>query len=640
MFQGLDKLLVSRRVALIVLLFAVPLSALSLWLVTKGINGYIAFARQELRGDAVQRPLEQLLQSAGRAHLRATDVAGDDPAALDAALDAGFRDLDAALATHGEALQVTTAGLASRHRENFAPAAIRDRWRATAGHPSADATAALMADLRGLITHVGDTSNLILDPDLDSYYLMDVTLCVLPEVQERIATVTGRFAPALRSGALDGAARQAAAVQAALLREANVARIDGDVQTVLNEDPNFYGVSPTLAPNLPPALAAWHRAVDALLAQLDGAAAGDTAVTAATLTAAGRAAHDASFVFWQSAATELDQLLARRIAAHAADRRASLLWLVVLLAAAAGVTWRIARGLNRQLRDLSRTLTENARELDGLARTVSESSGGLAGGATAQAASLEEISASIEEISSMSKTNADSVDRTKELADGMRAAAESGSRDVTAMAQAMSDIQVASDNISKIIKAIDEIAFQTNILALNAAVEAARAGEAGAGFAVVADEVRSLAQRATGAARETAERIDACIAKSRDGAAITQKVTTGFADITTKAREVNSLVTQITGSTKEQSAGLSQVNQALAGLDKVTQQNAAMSEEASASAQELSGRARQLDHAALALVNVIERHQPLPSAVETPRADAAIRAGPLLRKPEPVVVAA
>ena len=207
----------------------------------------------------------------------------------------------------------------------------------------------------------------------------------------------------------------------------------------------------------------------------------------------------------------------------------------------------------------------------------------------------------------MSSTNAESMGRTKDLADGMRGAAETGSRDIAAMSEAMNAIQASSGNIAKIIKTIDEIAFQTNILALNAAVEAARAGEAGAGFAVVADEVRTLAQRAAAAARETTQRIEDSIGKSRDGVAITQKVTVGFADITTKAREVNELVAQITTASLEQSQGLKQVNIAVASLDKATQTNAASAEEAAAAAEELNGHALELDRAVGSLVNIIER---------------------------------
>ena len=127
------------------------------------------------------------------------------------------------------------------------------------------------------------------------------------------------------------------------------------------------------------------------------------------------------------------------------------------------------------------------------------------------------------------------------------------------------------------------------------------------GFAVVADEVRTLAQRAAGAARETAERIEDSVNKSREGVAITQKVTTGFADIATKAREVNGLVAQITTASLEQNQGLQQVNAAVSELDKSTQQNAATAEEAAATANELNGHATALDQAVENLVTIIER---------------------------------
>jgi len=549
-----------------------------------------------------------LLQAAGRASLATVDGSANDPAPP-AAMDREFHDLDTALAAHGATLQFTPAGLASRHRENLAPATIRARWQSgiTGGQPVQSAATALMSDVRGLIAHDGDTSNLILDPDLDSYYLMDATLCVLPELQERIANVTAHLAPALHAGALSPEVLRYAAVQAALLRETNVARIDGDVQTSLNEDANFYGASPTLAGNLPKAQAAWHKAIDAFAAQIEGVATGDHAVTAASLANAGRSAHEASFVFWDIANKELDHLLEARIAARAAERRNGLLALAALIVVACSITWRISAQLNLQLRRLCLGLTDSSQDLELLSKSVSGSSQSLAEGASRQAASLQEISATLEEISSMSRTNAESVLRTKQLADGMRTAAETGSTDIAAMSQAMDAIQTASGNIAKIIKTIDEIAFQTNILALNAAVEAARAGEAGAGFAVVADEVRNLAQRAAAAARETTQRIEDSIGKSRDGVAITQKVTVSFDQITSKAREVDSLVAQITTASNEQHVGLEQVSVAVCDLDKATQNNAANAEETAATAGQLNGHASGLDRAVHALAEIIER---------------------------------
>jgi len=157
----------------------------------------------------------------------------------------------------------------------------------------------------------------------------------------------------------------------------------------------------------------------------------------------------------------------------------------------------------------------------------------------------------------------------------MHAAAESGSRDITAMAQAMNDIQNRIRQHRENHQGDRRDCVSNHILALNAAVEAARAGEAGAGFLPWSPRKCARSRSGPRAQRaRRAERIDACIAKSHDGAAITQKVTTGFADITTKAREVNTLVIQITAATKEQSTGLSQVSQAVCDLDKVTQKNA------------------------------------------------------------------
>ena len=254
----------------------------------------------------------------------------------------------------------------------------------------------------------------------------------------------------------------------------------------------------------------------------------------------------------------------------------------------------IARSIPKPFAAIIRQLGDAAEGNSQSARMISENSTHLANGASSQAASLEETSASLEEISSMAKNNAEGAGRAKDLAQQARKAADAGTNDVEAMNQAMAAIKASADGIAKIIKTIDEIAFQTNILALNAAVEAARAGEAGAGFAVVAEEVRALAQRSATAARETAEKIEDSVAKSRHGAEVCAKVAAGLQEITTKSRQVDELVGEIARASSEQTSGIQQVNQAVSQMDKIIQGSAAKAEEGASVAEELIAQSTNL----------------------------------------------
>ncbi len=259
--------------------------------------------------------------------------------------------------------------------------------------------------------------------------------------------------------------------------------------------------------------------------------------------------------------------------------------------AAAAIGWFITRSINKLLLQIAQTLDEGADQVAAASQQVATASQSLADGASTQAASLEETSASLEEITSMVRRNAEASSQAKQLAGETRSAADAGAIDMEQMKVSMAAIKTSSDNVAKIVKTIDEIAFQTNILALNAAVEAARAGEAGAGFAIVADEVRSLAQRSALAARETADKIEDAITKSDFGVTVSGKVAASFGQITTKARSVDDLVGQIATASKEQSEGISQINLAVTQIDKVTQNSAATSEESAAASEELNAQA-------------------------------------------------
>jgi len=267
----------------------------------------------------------------------------------------------------------------------------------------------------------------------------------------------------------------------------------------------------------------------------------------------------------------------------------------------------ITRSISRAVRGISGSMTDAAMQVASAAGQVSASSQSLARGASGQAASLEEASAAIEEITSITKQSADNAEKTADLTRRTRVAAEQGSEDMGSMSAAMQSMKTSSDDVAKIIRTIDEIAFQTNILALNAAVEAARAGEAGMGFAVVAEEVRALAQRSALAARETAGKIEAVIANTAQGVAISGKVTQALTAIVSHAREVDELAGEVARACREQREGISQINAMVSEMDRVTQSTAASAEEGAAAAEELSAQAEVMTGSVRELTLLVDR---------------------------------
>ncbi len=224
-------------------------------------------------------------------------------------------------------------------------------------------------------------------------------------------------------------------------------------------------------------------------------------------------------------------------------------------------------------------------------KQMSDSSMALSQGATEQASSIEELTASLEEVSSQTKLNAENAGEANELAETAKANAEHGNRQMQDMLKAMVEINDSSSNISKIIKVIDEIAFQTNILALNAAVEAARAGQHGKGFAVVAEEVRNLAARSANAAKETTDMIEGSIKKTEGGTRIANDTAKALNEIVGNIAKVANLVSDIAIASNEQASGVAQINQGIMQVSQVVQTNSATAEESAAASEELSGQA-------------------------------------------------
>ncbi len=271
----------------------------------------------------------------------------------------------------------------------------------------------------------------------------------------------------------------------------------------------------------------------------------------------------------------------------------SQIWWVIAIALVVlgGAAWALARsvvnpisaGLN-VLKDGSRQVTATSNELASTAQTLSQ-------GATEQAASLEETSASMEEMASMTRQSAAHTQQAAEFIIEVGTVVDSSNRALQQMTGSMESIRDSSSRVAKIIKTIDEIAFQTNILALNAAVEAARAGEAGMGFAVVADEVRNLAQRSAQAARDTATLIEESIANANQGHANVAVVAASISDITMGVSKVKALMGEISEASRQQAQGFDQVAQAIVQMEQVTQSTAARAEESAAASEQLNAHA-------------------------------------------------
>lgn len=280
--------------------------------------------------------------------------------------------------------------------------------------------------------------------------------------------------------------------------------------------------------------------------------------------------------------------------------------LAILLVTGAITVFFIKNQIISPLRRISGILADSTQEINEASVIVSSSSENVADGASRQAAAIEETSASLEEMSSMTKHNASNASQANSLMQVTSQVVANANSSMTALTASMVEITQASEDTSKIIKTIDEIAFQTNLLALNAAVEAARAGEAGAGFAVVADEVRNLAMRAADAARNTATLIEGTVTKVNEGSAQVNKAASAFAEVAENAGKISALISEITTASNEQALGVEQINKAVTDMDSVTQQNAANAEQSASTALSMRDQAGRIGSLVADLVSLVE----------------------------------
>ncbi|MDQ7733182.1 methyl-accepting chemotaxis protein [Halomonas sp. SpR1] len=286
--------------------------------------------------------------------------------------------------------------------------------------------------------------------------------------------------------------------------------------------------------------------------------------------------------------------------------------------------------MQQSLTNIVSRVREGSNEIHHGTREIASGNADLSSRTEQQAASIQQTAASMEEMTATVKQNADNARQASTLAADASTTAERGGQVVEQVVQTMHGISTSSKKVADITSVIDSIAFQTNILALNASVEAARAGEQGRGFAVVAGEVRNLASRSADAAKEIKTLIDASVTQIQQGSTLVEQAGTTMSDVVTAVRRVTDIMDEISAASQEQSDGIEQVSQAVGQMDQVTQQNAALVQQATAAAASLEEQANRLEQA-VAVFKLLgmqgASHQALPassptaSAMPAPRAD-------------------
>jgi methyl-accepting chemotaxis protein len=624
----MQRLRLLPKFTLICLVFLLPLLLVTAMLMQE-LHKSIARTEQEQRGVAYIGQLQEITrltqQLRAQEHLRRASTANAAPAPQREAISQRMRQLDAFQADAGSVAALPEWQALRKQWES-----LLQRQGTLDARDSFAQHSALVADMARLTTLVADRSNLSLDPEVQTYYLIAAFLKTFPDIAESLSVIAGRGAAFIDTGLLEANEDQLLNATAMIARH-DLERVPAQFDAVFRN-----------TPQLKPALQAQLGAVPAALAFLERARNEVTnsynQTSGKQFNGDGNQAIDGLYGFSSASAKVLDQLLAERIARDGLRRN---LMLAAVLAVAALAAYLFAGFYSSFARDIGhlrgavqsaaagdltqRISSRGSDEIGGLVNAfgamtaalatlvagIRSGAGAIAGATDAlaegnatlshhtssQAAALADTVASMQQLTSTVQRGAAHAQRGHELIVSASGLAQRGGQTVGAVVETMASIRSSSSRIVDIIGVINGIAFQTNILALNAAVEAARAGEQGRGFAVVAGEVRNLAQRSAAAALEIKQLIGDSVAQVEAGSALVNVAGSTMDEVVQAVREAAAVIEQISAAEAGQSADIAQVGTALARIDQMTGQNAALVHQASDGSQRLHAETAQLEQA-------------------------------------------
>ena len=604
-----------KKLVIINLMYLVPVFYFC-YMMFDSRSADITFANTEKIGNTYEAPVTDLLALVGQhkilnqRYAKGEKSVKDQLSSIDDKIDKSLMALSEVDKNYGYQLKFTTEELAKRNEANFNFNKIQSDWRDLKRSyesfdftKSNDAHTQIIANLRGMITHAGNASNLILDTDLDSYYLIDSTLGGMPQLLDRLQETQTFIEPILHRKQVDFDERSQAAVYATLL-QGDLDRVTGDVQSSLQEDANFYGVSPSLQKNLPLVTKDLTDSVGNYIAKFKDLSSAKIGELHETLDVA-RKAHQSATHYIDIAYPEVDRLLDARMSYFNRLRWEYATLGSVIVGLVLIFSLYLGRSLVHSLRSAVVKIETSSSELESTSVGLTGVSQKLSDGASTGAASLEQTVAALQEVSSMVSVNATNAREAAKSSALSAKSAEDGEVEIKNLITAMSEIAQSSKKMEAITDVIDDIAFQTNLLALNAAVEAARAGEQGQGFAVVADAVRNLAQRSAAAAKDINVLIKETVVKIDQGAEVAGRSSGTLKEIVDSVRKISALNSSIAEASTQQSDGLSQLNTTMNQLDSLTQSNASSAEEAAVAAQDMTKQSIVMKEIVSGLVEVI-----------------------------------